>query len=248
MADDPLALPGGLFGRGLRSLLEGRVVYFALFASVHAVLAATATGVSVVVGIELVLICIPQAILAVRREMSTATAIACSIGLLVAAGLGVSALPPHGVPIGYAAWQLRAITISLFGFALIGRYLTAWLTLLGVATIGVVWSICVGGSWLPGLDLVDRHFGPLLVGTLFAYGLQRSNATFTAYRALERRTRSLERAAAARAGARRSAAESVLEQAGPMLRAIADGRPLSDDDRQELLVLEGALRDQIRAP
>ena len=41
---------------------------------------------------------------------------------------------------------------------------------------------------------------------------------------------------------------SVLEQAGPMLRAIAEGRTLSTSDRDELLVIEGALRDQIRTP
>ena len=149
---------------------------------------------------------------------------------------------------GYEAWQLGAITISLLGFALIRHYLAAWLSLLAIAVIAVGWSVATRQGWAPGVTLVDRHFGTLLVGTLFAWSLARATATFTAYQALERRTRAQERAASARAGARRAAAEAVLEQAGPMLHAIADGHPLTDADRRELLVIEGALRDQIRAP
>jgi hypothetical protein len=241
-------LPGGPGGRLLRSLLGGRVAYFALFVIVHAVLAFTTAGATWFDVLELVLICAPQGVLALHRAMNTGVLIASAIGLVLAAALGIWSLPTDGRWPGYEAWQLGAITISLFGFALIGRYLAAWLVLLAVAGIAIGWAVSTGQGWAYGAGLVDRHFGTLLVGTLFAWSLARSRATFDVYRALERRTRALERAATARAGARRSAAESVLEQAGPMLRAIAEGHPLTDLDHRELLVLEGALRDQIRAP
>jgi hypothetical protein len=245
---DTWHLPGGASGRLLQSLLGGRSAYLALFVIVHSALAFTTAGATWFDVVELVLICTPQAVLALRRAMSTGVLIASASALLLASALGIYSLPTSGRWPGYEAWQLGAITISLFGFALIGRYLAAWLVLLAVAGIAVGWAASTGQGWLYGLGLVERHFGTLLVGTLFAWSLARSRATFTVYRALERRTRAQERAAAARAGARRSAAESVLEQAGPMLRAIADGRRLTDADRQELLVLEGSLRDQIRAP
>jgi hypothetical protein len=241
-------LPRGVWGRFLQSLLGGRLAYLTLFAFVHAVLAFTTSGMTLLDVVQLVLICAPQAILTIARTMNTPVLIASSLGLVVAAALGIYSLPTDGSWPGYSAWQLGAITINLFGFALTGRYIAAWVTLSAVAGIAVGWSISTGQGWGHGLALVDRHLGTLLVGTLFAWSLARATATFTAYQTLERRTRAQERAASARAGARRSAAEDVLEQAGPMLTAIAEGRQLSDADRRELLVIEGALRDQIRAP
>ncbi|HEY8318233.1 MAG TPA: hypothetical protein VIG76_05335 [Amnibacterium sp.] len=241
-------LPDGRWGRFLRSLLDGRLAYFSLFVIVHAVLACTTAGMTGLDFVELALICAPQGVLALHRTMSTATLTVSSAALVLAAALGITALPTDGSPPGYEAWQLGAITISLLGFALIRRYLAAWLSLLAIATIAVCWSVFTGQGWVPGVALVDRHVGTLLVGTVFAWSLARATATFTAYQALERRTRAQERAASARAGARRAAAEAVLEQAGPMLHAIAEGHPLTDADRRELLVIEGALRDQIRAP
>lgn len=246
--NDTWHLPGGLAGRFLRSLLGGSIAYYALFVIVHAVLAFTTAGATWFDVLELVLICAPQGVLVLHRRINTGTLIVSAVGLVLAAALGIYSLPTDGRWPGYEAWQLGAITITLFGFALMRRYLAAWLVLIAIAGIAIGWAGSTGQGWAFGAGLVDRHFGTLLVGTLFAWSLSRSRATFEVYRALERRTRALERAASARASARRSAAESVLEQAGAMLRAIAEGRSLNEPDRRELLVLEGALRDQIRTP
>ena len=156
--------------------------------------------------VELVLICAPQGVLALHRTMSTA-GIAISSDGPRRRGRARHHLATDRSSPGYAAWQLGAITISLLGFALIRHYLAAWLSLLAIAGIAVGWSVSTGHGWAPGVTLVDRHFGTLLVGTLFAWSLARATATFTAYQALERRTRAQERAASARAGARRAAAE-----------------------------------------
>jgi hypothetical protein len=234
--------------RILDSLVSGGVAYLVLFLVVHTVLALTSADPSLLDVLELALIGVPYSVLVVRRRLSPGLTIILAACLIAVAGTGIYSLPTDGRIPGYDAWFLGAITFVLLGFTLTGRYLAAWLILLCVAGIAVGWSMSTGqGPW-PGVQLVDRHFATLLVGTLFSVSYRRSNASFAAFKAAERRDRSAERAAEARAGARRSAAESVLEQAGPMLRAIAEGHRLNAADRQELLVLEGTLRDQIRAP
>jgi hypothetical protein len=238
----------GLAHRLIESLVTGRSAYLVLFLVVHATLAFTSAGATVLDAVELLLIGAPYSVLVVRRRLSTGLGVLITICLLAAAGLAAFSLPTGGAAPGYAAWPFGAITFVLLGFALVGRYLRAWLVLLGVAGIAVGWSLATGQGPMPGVALVDRHFATLLVGTLFAISYRRSNTAFAAHKAAERRVRAAEQAAEARAAARRSAAESVLEQAGPMLRAIAEGRPLIPAERQELLVLEGTLRDQIRAP
>jgi hypothetical protein len=238
----------GLAGPLLESLITGRLAYLALFLVVHAVLALTSAGVTLLDGVELLLIGGPYSVLIVRRRLGPILSVVITTSLLASAALVTFSLPTDGRPPGYAAWPFGAITFVLLGFALVGRYLRAWLVLIGVAGIAVGWSVATGQGPMPGVALVDRHFATLLVGTLFAVSYRRSNAAFAAHKAAERRDRAAEQAAEARAGARRSAAESVLEQAGPMLRAIADGHRLTAADKRELLVLEGSLRDRIRAP
>ena len=234
--------------RLLESLITGRVAYLVLFLVVHVVLALTSAGITLLDAAELLLIGAPYSVLVVRRGLTPLLSVLITVCLLASAALAAFSLPTDGRDPGYAAWPFGAITFVLLGFALAGRYLRAWLVLTGVAAIAVGWSLATGQGPMPGVSLVERHFATLLVGTLFAVSYRRSNAAFAAYKAAERRDRAAEQAAEARADARRSAAGSVLDQAGPMLRAIADGRPLSADDKRELLVLEGSLRDQIRAP
>ena len=237
-----------LGSRLLESLVTGRGAYLALFLLVHAVLAATTAGFTVLDVLELVLIGGPYSVLIATRRMTPGLAIPLAACLIAAAGLAAYALPTDGRPPGYEAWVFGAIAFVLLGVTVTGRYLLAWLVLVCVAGVAVGWSISTGQGYGPGLQLVIRHFATLLVGTLFAMSYRRSNAAFAAHQLAERRDRAAETAAEARAVARRVAAESVLEQAGPMLRAIAAGRAMSDSDKRELLVLEGSLRDQIRAP
>lgn len=42
--------------------------------------------------------------------------------------------------------------------------------------------------------------------------------------------------------------DTIREQAGPLLRAIADGEPLDPARRRELAITEAALRDRVRSP
>jgi hypothetical protein len=156
-------------------------------------------------------------------------------------------LPPVPQSPNYRAWSLGAVTFVALGLALRERYLAAWLTLLCTAGIAVGWSVDAGIGPMVGGGLVIRHFGTLVAGTMLAIALRRSQQTAEAFEAAERQERAAAEAARARQAARQATARAVLEMAGPLLEQLAEGRRLSAEDRRELLVVEGALRDRIRA-
>jgi hypothetical protein len=140
------------------------------------------------------------------------------------------------------------VTFVALGLAFRQRYIEAWVTLLCTAAIAIGWAVAVGLPPVIGVGLVVRHFGTLIAGTLLAVALRRSARSAAAFEAAERQEQAAAEAARAREAARQAAVRAVLEQAGPLLEQLAEGRPLTDRDRRELLVVEGALRDRIRAP
>jgi hypothetical protein len=152
----------GLAGPLLESLITGRLAYLALFLVVHAVLALTSPGATLFDVAELLLIGGPYSVLIVRRRLAPVLSVAITTCLLASAVLAAFSLPTDGRPPGYAAWPFGAITFVLLGFALVGRYLRAWLVLIGVAGIAVGWSVATGQGPMPGVALVDRHFATLL--------------------------------------------------------------------------------------
>lgn len=236
--------------RILRSIMGGGAIYFALFVVVHVTLAVTSDGANGWDAICLALVVAPQWILIRRRtlDLSLRTSIVLAI-LIAAAGLvGLLSIAGIARPDGYDAWFFGAIAFDLLGLTLVGRFGTAWVTMAVVAASCVGWAALGDRPITIGVDLIVRHIATLAVGTALAASLRRSNAASAAFRAVQRRRRTEEDVARARASARRSAVEQVLEQAGPMLRAIAEGRRMTPEDRRQMIVLEGALRDQIRTP
>ena len=234
----------------LRSLLGGGMAYLALFVVVHVVLAVTSDGESIVDLALLVVICVPQWWLIRRRALSLqrrrAAVIAAS--LVIAAVLGLVSISGVAFPDGYDAWFLGAIVFDLLGLTVVGRFGTAWIAMVAIVAACLAWAWLDGRPLSVGAAMIVRHVATLAVGTALAVSLRRSNAASAAFRQVQRRRRTEEDVARARAGARRSAVEQVLEQAGPMLRAIAEGRESTAEDRRQMLVIEGALRDQIRTP
>ena len=234
----------------LRSIMGGGAIYFALFVVVHVTLAVTSDGANGWDAICLALVLVPQWILIRRRtlDLPLRTSIVLAV-LITAAGLG-GLLSIAGIarPDGYDAWFFGAIAFDLLGLTVVGRFGTAWVTMAVIAASCVGWAVLGDRPIAIGVGLIVRHIATLAVGTALAASLRRSNAASAAFRAVQRRRRTEEDVARARASARRGAVEQVLEQAGPMLRAIAEGKRLSTEDRQQMIVLEGALRDQIRTP
>lgn len=248
----PVAGTPGIPGteRLLRSILGGGAAYFGLFVVVHVTLALTSAGAN---GWDLgclVLVLLPQWVLMRRSSLDLPRREAVLLAALIIAGTvaGLLSIAAIARPDGYDAWFLGAITFDLLGLTIVGRFGTAWATMAVVAVECAAWAVLGDRPIAMGVGLVIRHIATLAVGTALAVSLRRSNAASAAFRAVQRRRRTEEDVARARAGARRSAVEQVLEQAGPTLKAIAEGRRPSAEDRRQMIVLEGALRDQIRTP
>lgn len=254
----PIAQPGtdadaarpSAADRLLQSLIGAGTAYFVLFVVVHTVLAVTADGFRMLDVALLALVCVPLWWISGRRTLTVPNwlTVVTAVMLVAAAALGLWSIAGVSFPQGYDAWFLGAIAFDLLGLTVFGRFRAAWSTMLVLVVVCVVWAVLTGRPPLDGILLIVRHVATLAVGTALAVSLRRSSAASEAFRAVQRRRRMEEDVARARAGARRSAVEQVLEQAGPMLRAIAEGRHLTEEDRRQMLVLEGALRDQIRTP
>ncbi|MFD1720122.1 hypothetical protein [Amnibacterium endophyticum] len=226
--------------------LQHRVarVLLAAFVALHAVLALASTGPAPIPMLALVLLSAAAAavVLLPRRLPAPATA-AVVVAALLAAGLVLTTLSVGGWP-GYAAWPLGASTFVALALTLRGRIGIAWLLLGGLALECVAWSLLAGAGPLPGVDLVVRHAGTLLIGTLFAVGLRRSAVSLAAYREAERE-REAQRVATTTAGTeQRRAAQRFLDLAGAALTDLGAGRPV---DPPQLLALEGRLRDEMTA-
>lgn len=156
-------------------------------------------------------------------------------------------LHPEGWP-GYSSWHLGALMFVDLVLALRGRILAAWTAMAIMAAITMLWAILIVGDPGMGVALLVRNIGTLLVGTLFAIGLRR---TVRSLEALHNKSR----IAAAHEAANRAALESrathvqrLLTAAGEQLELIASGTTLSDEQRQECLLVEASLRDAARAP
>jgi hypothetical protein len=234
----------------VRSVLGGGAAYFSLFVVVHLVLALTSDGSNWWDAVCLVLVVAPQWILMRRRMLDLPRGLSVALGavLCAAAAAGLMSIAGIARPDGYDAWFFGAIAFDLLGLTVVGRFGTAWVSMALITAGCLTWALLGDRPAAVGVGLIVRHIATLAVGTALAVSLRRSNAASAAFRAVQRRRRTEEDVARARAGARRSAVEQVLEQAGPMLRAIAEGRRMTVEDRRQMLVLEGALRDQIRTP
>ncbi|RIX28782.1 hypothetical protein [Amnibacterium setariae] len=248
--DRLLGAPPSRSQRLLRSILGGGAVYFALFALVHVVLAFTSAGTNAWDLVSLVLVLVPQWVLIRRRTLDLPLRPSIMLALIVGAAAltGLLSIADVARPDGYDAWFLGAVAFDLLGLAVAGRFGSAWVGMGVVAALCIGWALLGGRPVGIGIGLVVRHVATLAVGTALAVSLRRSSATAVIARGVQRRRRMEEDVARARASARRSQVEQVLEQAGPVLRSIAEGRPTTPEERRQMLVIEGALRDQIRTP
>jgi hypothetical protein len=239
MSPAPLLAPP-LRTRTARVLLAGFVV-------VHVVLALgpgptpwwrTAIALLLIAGAAALLVLDREDVL---RPARAGAALVLTVGGTAVVVLG---LPTQGWP-GYASWPLGAATMVTIAMTIRYRIGLAWITMGGLAAVCVLWSTHGGVGVLPGVGLIDRQAGTLLIGTLFAIGLRRAERHVRAFGEVERE-RVLERSTSAQElRARRDAVDRVLVVAGPTLRRIAAGGELSAATRSDALALEGALRDEI---
>lgn len=156
-------------------------------------------------------------------------------------------LPANGTAFTYSSWQLGANTFLLFALALRGRVAWAWIGMGVMSAITVTWTVTTGQGLLTGISLVDRQWGTLVLGTLFAIALARSARSIQA--ATDAENKRIIDAEIVRAGAEERTAhiQRLDELAAPALRQIAEGHASTPLRRAAYSVLEASLRDQLRA-
>jgi hypothetical protein len=168
------------------------------------------------------------------------------LGLLAATSMVASTqVAPAGAP-PFAHWHAGAVTLLLLILAVRGRPGWAWVGCGGLCVITVDWAVMNGLPVAAGIDLVIRHAGMLLGGTLFAVGLRRSIQTLNT---LNRELGTREAAEATEVAAineRQAQLARVDDLARPTLEMLARATQLSREDRDQCLLVEASLRDAIR--
>jgi hypothetical protein len=228
------------------------VVLLGLFAVTEAALALTGGGPfdvtwQSVVSLVLIIGCAVMSLLPGPFPLGSRQTIIILAVIVVTTIIMSWSLPTNGAAFTYSSWQLGANTFLLFALALRGRIVLAWFGMALMSAITVLWTTTTDQGVESGIDLVDRQWGTLVLGTLFAIALVRSARSIQAATDVENKR--IIDAEVERAGAEERARHLLqLETtAGPALRAIASGDPLDERSRREFLVLEAALRDQLRA-
>lgn len=167
--------------------------------------------------------------------------------VMVTGPLATAMMCAHTTPGGYSEWYIGAGTVSLFYASLRGRIPSAWVAF--VALAGVI-LVCEGHSseaLATSIVTIGRQAAVLLIGTLFAVSLHRASRVVERLN-VESSARAAREAAADAAAAERSHRLAQLDDvATPLLRKLADGGPLTEDDRSEFATAEAALRDSLRA-
>lgn len=187
----------------------------------------------------------PFLLLVTDRAFPVRLALLVASGPVLATAIISWQMPREGWP-GYASWHIGAATMMLFVLALRGRVLIAWISFALMSALTLLWAVDVGQGVMLGVTLIDRNAAVLFVGSLIAVAIGRLAARITDLAADEaQRAGSI--AAEQVAVAQRAEGLARLEQmALPFLRRVADGTDPAEL-RQDAVVLEGQLRDQVRA-
>lgn len=155
-------------------------------------------------------------------------------------------VPPVGAA-PFANWHLGAIALLLLILALRGRPGWAWAGYAGLFGASVAWATLSGLTVGDGVDLVIRHAGTLLGGTLFAVGLRRSMSTLAAINSQLSQNETAEAREIAAIEERQAQLVRLNSLARPALDRLASPHELTEAERADCLLVEASLRDAIRA-
>lgn len=154
-------------------------------------------------------------------------------------------LPPDSAA-PFAHWHLGAITLILVVLGIRGQIGWAWLGYLALAALAVGWAMATGQSPLAAVNLISRHAGTLLAGTLFVVGLHRTERALWVLTANDIARASRDATTVAAIDERKAELTRVNALARPTLNRLAEPRPLTDAERAQCLLIEAGLRDAIR--
>ncbi|TFD83912.1 hypothetical protein E3T61_20395 [Cryobacterium lactosi] len=154
-------------------------------------------------------------------------------------------LPAHnGVP--FAHWHLGAITLILVVLAARGQIRSAWVGYAVLTLLAVAWAVATGQSGLLGVELVSRHAGTLLAGTLFVVGLSRTERHLQVLNQLDLDRARQDATTVAAIRERKAQLRRVNALARPTLLRLAEPHALTAAERAQCLLVEASLRDAIR--
>lgn len=168
------------------------------------------------------------------------------LGVVVVSTVLVSYALPDTGSLGRATWHLGADTWLIWFLILRRRVLLAWAGGIAMVAITAAWAQIAGLGAVWGLTLAQSQIALMVVATLFGASLRR-----TAVRINELTERSVSASVVA---ASANAAEEIRVQraaelaatAVPLLKRIARGAEISDEDRAAFARVEAQLRDSVR--
>ena len=147
----------------------------------------------------------------------------------------------------FAQWHLGAITMVLLVMALRGRVGVAWFGYAAMAVITICWAVVNGLGVADGINLVIRHAGTLLAGTLVAVRMQRTTHTLAALNTAHFRRAEAEATQTAAISERKAQLDHINALARPALERLANQHEPGDAERADCLLVEAGLRDAMRA-
>lgn len=186
-------------------------------------------------------------VVALTRDTQPRAGVGVSIFVIVAAVLVNILSSWNSVEGGFSQWYVGTGAWVMFYLALRGRNLLAWSGFGLMALVVLAWGMSTDDRLLESIVLVARQTPYVLTGSLFFYGMVRTNKRLEHLHEADTARFAAEAAALARTAERSRRLAALDAAVGPQLQRIADGTELSDDDRRQLLVAEARLRDSLRA-
>lgn len=170
------------------------------------------------------------------------TFLAMSFGPIAVAAISWQIIEP-----GYSQWYYGAATVVLFFVGLRGRIALSWVGFVLMAIPFAIWGATTQTGLASALGLTARQAAIVVVGTLFAFGLKRT-AEQIARLATDTSARATAEAANRAKAAERSERLAALDElATPLLVRLVGETELTATEREELAIVEAALRDGLRA-
>lgn len=235
---------------GMRTVVaKGLAVWFSLACVIMAF--AGLTGVTTVWPLALaVLVCVGAGwtlVLSDGDPMPLPQACALSCTGAVSCGAVFMVAP---VPVTNPAqlWTFGMSTIIFTLMCVRGRVGLAWVGVVLMLGVSMVWASLTGQGILLGFSISIINVAPVVMATFFALTLRPLAASIFELRRQSTRRIAEESAASALLEERDAQLDRLDELARPLLERIASGVELSSEGRLACALLEARLRDGLRAP
>ena len=167
---------------------------------------------------------------------------------LTAVSYLMSGVPPAGIVTGYTTWHSSVTMVLLITVLVRGRPTFAWVGLGVFLSQALAWTY---RNQLEAYYFLDIAFGPVLwlvLATVMLRGVRSIGEELIRVRSISRQNTQAMAESFSRLVLREVWLTELRGQIGPLLQSLADpSHQLSADERDACRVLEGRLRDALRA-